>query len=186
VIHKFWEYELNQATAFVGMDAMGLKKVKALLARNIQLGRNPKALSASVALGSVLGLFPIPGVATGMCLVAAIVLRLNPVVLQAVNYAVYPLQIGMLGVYYALGNLWFGPIGALQELRRLPELARQDLLAGFQSLGQVALPVMGAWLLTGPLIGFMLYVMVRPAVYRLVPVAVTGNNVNRQSGRHQR
>jgi len=78
---------------------MGLKNLKALLTRSIQLGRNPRSLSASVALGSVLGLFPIPGVATFMCILAAMLLRLNPVVLQAFNYAVYPLQIGMLGVY---------------------------------------------------------------------------------------
>lgn len=165
---------------------MGLKTLKDVLTRNLQSGRSPRAVSASVALGSVLGLFPIPGVATFMCLGAAVALRLNPVVLQAVNFAVYPLQVGMLGVYYALGNLWFGPIGALQEMSRLPELAGQGLLSGLQSVGHIALPVIGAWLLTGPLIGLILYKMVRPAVFKLMPETVSGNAICRRPGRHQR
>jgi len=165
------------------IDIMGRKKLKALLTRNIRLGRNPRSLSASVALGSVLGLFPIPGVATFMCIGAAMVLRLNPVVLQAFNYAVYPLQIGMLGVYYTLGNLWFGPVGAWAEISRLPELARQDLLAGLQSVSHIALPVIGAWFLTGPLIGLLLYGMVRPAMFKLMPEAAADVKSYRQPGR---
>jgi len=162
---------------------MRIQKIKALMIRNLRIGRNPKALSASVAFGSVLGLFPIPGVATFMCVGAAMVLRLNPVVLQAFNYAGYPLQIGMLGVYYALGNLWFGPIGALAEISRLPELARQDLIAGLQSVSHIALPVIGAWLLTGPLIGLLLYGMVRPAVFKLIPESAAETKSYRQPER---
>jgi len=162
---------------------MRIKTLKVLLIRNIRLGRNPKTLSASVALGSVLGLFPIPGVATFMCIVVALVLRLNPVVLQAFNFAVYPLQIGMLGVYYALGNLWFGPIGALAEISRIPAMARQDLLAGLQSVSHIALPVIGAWFLTGPLIGLLLYGMVRPAMFKLMPEAAAETKSYRQPAR---
>jgi len=165
---------------------VGFKSLKDILTRSIQRGSSPKAVSASVALGSVLGLFPIPGVATFLCIGAAIVLRLNHVVLQAVNYAVYPLQVGMLGVYYALGDLWFGPIGALQEMSRFTELLRQDLLTGLQSISHIALPVIGAWLLTGPLIGLVLYGMVRPALFKLMPEGILETETYRPTGRHQR
>ena len=161
---------------------MGLKSLKALLARNIQQGRNPKALAASVALGSVLGLFPIPGVATCMCLVAAMVLRLNAVVLQAVNYAVYPLQIGMLGVYFTLGNKWFGPVMAMPELNSSADVALRDLIAGLAGASQIALPVISAWLITGPLIGVILYGLVLSATTKMITAASRGASTRKRTG----
>ena len=166
---------------------MGFKTLKDLLARNIKQGGSPQELSASVALGSVLGLFPIPGVATLLCLAAAMLLRLNLVLLQAVNYAVYPLQIGMLGVYYALASWWFGPISGASEMGGWPDLARLDLLAGLSSAGQIVLPVIAAWLLTSPLIGFTLYGMVRPAILRLMPADTCRRSTpGRPAGRQRR
>ena len=165
---------------------MGFKALRELLARHIKQGGSPQALSASVALGSVLGLFPIPGVATFMCLVVAVVFRLNAVVLQAANYAVYPLQIGMLGVYYALGNLWFGPIGVLPELSSLPDLALRDLVAVLAGTGQMVLPIVGAWLLTSPLIVLTLYGVVRPAMFRLMPTPICKPSTPNRPGSHQR
>jgi len=71
----------------------------------------------------------------------------------------------------------------LAEIGRLPELVRQDLLAGLQSVSHIALPVIGAWLLTGPLIGLLLYGMVRPAMFKLMPEAAAETKSYRQPGR---
>ena len=60
-----------------------------------------------ISVGLVLGLFPVFGVPTALCALAAIVLRLNMPALQAVNYLVCPLQIALFAPFAHLGAWLF-------------------------------------------------------------------------------
>ena len=51
-------------------------------------GMSPEAMALSIALGFVLGVFPVPGCPTLLCALAALALRLNGPAVQAVNYLV--------------------------------------------------------------------------------------------------
>ncbi len=66
-----------------------------------------EAIALCISVGFVLGLFPVFGVPTALCALAAIVLRLNMPALQAINYLVYPLQIALLAPFIHLGDWLF-------------------------------------------------------------------------------
>lgn len=70
----------------------------------IKRGVTPEKLALSIAIGAMLGIFPFIGATMILCAVAGHVLRLNHIALQAVNYAVYPVQIVLLVPFVRLGE----------------------------------------------------------------------------------
>ena len=76
----------------------------------LKQGISPKTLALSIAFGFVLGVFPVLGVPTLLCGLAAVVLRLNMPALQLVNYLVYPLQIALLWPFSRFGDKLFGSV----------------------------------------------------------------------------
>ena len=72
-------------------------------------GLTPERLALSLALGLVLGLFPIVGATTLLCLAAGFAFRLNHVALQLANHLAYPLQVPLLLAFVRLGE---GLVGA--------------------------------------------------------------------------
>jgi hypothetical protein len=78
-------------------------------------------LAVSLALGAVLGVFPVVGVPTFLCGAVAAVWRLNFPALQLMNYVVYPLQIALLWPFTAVRP---------RALRRLASLTRPGRFDG--------------------------------------------------------
>jgi uncharacterized protein (DUF2062 family) len=65
---------------------------------------SPRTLALSVALGVLLGVFPVYGCPTLLCAAAAAVLRLNLPAMQLVNVLTSPLQLALLGPFARLGG----------------------------------------------------------------------------------
>jgi uncharacterized protein (DUF2062 family) len=61
-----------------------------------------------VAAGLVLGVFPMLGATTLLCVGAAFAFRLNQPAMQLVNYLAYPLQLALLIPFIRLGERLFG------------------------------------------------------------------------------
>ena len=59
-------------------------------------GLSPEAISLIIALGLVLGVFPVFGCPTVLCVLAAVTLRLNLPAIQLVNQLSSPLQLALL------------------------------------------------------------------------------------------
>lgn len=83
-------------------------KVRERLAAWLQDESSVEKLAVSLALGAVLGVFPVLGVPTFLCGAAAAVWRLNFPALQLMNYVVYPLQIALLWPFSRFGAALFG------------------------------------------------------------------------------
>jgi uncharacterized protein (DUF2062 family) len=99
-------------------------------------GMSPHAIALSVALGFVLGVFPILGCPTILCGLAAIMLRLNLPAVQFVNYLVYPLQIALLLPFIRLGErLFHTPAAAVHN----------HTLLALSGLATYALHTVAAW-----------------------------------------
>ena len=99
-------------------------------------GTTPRDLARSVAWGACLGIFPIYGLSTTLCIVTAAVLRLNQVAIQVANYLMTPLHIAMIVVCFRMGEwmlgaphmslapsrlreaLWTDPVGLLARTGR--------------------------------------------------------------------
>ncbi len=144
-----------------------IKKVAAFLKNMLQQGMSPGKIALSVSLGGTLGLFPLPGVSTLLCGVVALSLRLNQAVIQAANYAVYPLQLLLMGFYFALGSQWFGDPGSMESFSGMVALLRDDLWEGLLALKQLGLYAVVVWLLTSPILTIALYFLIRFAARRI-------------------
>jgi hypothetical protein len=70
-------------------------------------GMADEAIALSIALGVVLGVFPVFGCPTIFCALAALALGLNLPAIQAVNYLAYPLQLILLAPFLCLGRWMF-------------------------------------------------------------------------------
>ena len=142
-------------------------KVKTFIRSMLKKGMRPEKIAMGVALGGTLGVFPIPGVSTALCAVAAVGLRLNHVVIQTINYAVYPFQILLLGGYIALGNYLFGKNGSSEAFNSMVNLMQADLWQGLLAIKDLALSAAMVWLITSPLLAVSVYYLARFVANRL-------------------
>ena len=71
-------------------------KILNLVKSMLKEGMSLRKISLCIAVGIVLGIFPVLGTTTLLCTVAALALRLNLPAVQIVNYMVYPLQLVLL------------------------------------------------------------------------------------------
>jgi uncharacterized protein (DUF2062 family) len=61
----------------------------------LRMGATPRTLAWSIAAGLVIGINPIIGTTTVLCLAAAFSLRLNVVASQIANHAMFPLELAL-------------------------------------------------------------------------------------------
>ena len=137
--------------------------VKVQLTRGISVER----ISWTIALGIVLGVFPIMGTPTLVCLFAGWALRLNHVVLQVFKEAVYPLHLALILVFIRLGErISGGPVTRFS----IPELLgkfKADPLQFAADFGMAAWHGVVAWLLIAPVAVVLLKWLVTPIVRRI-------------------
>lgn len=74
----------------------------------LKQGLDPKKLAITIALGMVIGIFPVIGTTTVLCLLIAVPFKLNIAVIQLANYLVYPLQLLLFIPIIKLGSYLFG------------------------------------------------------------------------------
>jgi uncharacterized protein (DUF2062 family) len=68
-----------------------MKRIREKMIGFLKQGITPRDLSLAVALGIMLGTFPVIGSTTLLCIAASVVLRLNLPAIQSVNWLVSPL-----------------------------------------------------------------------------------------------
>jgi uncharacterized protein (DUF2062 family) len=73
----------------------------------LRMGASPEKLAWSVAVGFVIGINPILGSTTLLCLTVALVFRLNVAASQVGNHIVYPLELLLVIPFMRLGSLVF-------------------------------------------------------------------------------
>lgn len=99
----------------------------------LRLGATPERLAWSIAAGLVIGINPLLGSTTLLCLAVAAVFRLNIAASQLANHVVYPLQILLVIPFLRAGSGFFhtaplplSPARLLHEARAHPlNLTRQ-------------------------------------------------------------
>ena len=119
-------------------------------------GASPDAVAWSLAVGIVVGLFPVPGTTTALCAAIALLFHLNPVAIQLANWLVYPLQLLLIIPFWRAGDQLFGypPIELTAEgLQAWVALNWQDALS---KLGWTALRGIAVWALCSVVLAFCL------------------------------
>ena len=152
------------------MSAPPLRALRELLRRRLvrpvvdQLtqGLSASSIALTLALGLCLGVIPVLGTTTVLCAAAAVVLRLNQPLIQAVNYVAFPLQIALVVPFLTLGHHLFGEAGPALTAEQLAGLAAGPPLEAVRALGGAALQATAAWLLTAPVAGLVVFLVARP------------------------
>ncbi|WP_348223464.1 DUF2062 domain-containing protein [Luteolibacter sp.] len=135
----------------------------------VQLGQGMSAerISWTIALGIVLGVFPVMGTPTLLCLLAGWALCLNHVLLQVFKEAMYPLHLALILVFIRLGErLWGAPLISFS----IPELLgkfKADPLQFARDFGMAAWHGVSAWLLIAPVAAVLIKWAITPGVRRL-------------------
>lgn len=130
-------------------------------------GVTPEKLALTVALGLVLGIFPILGSTTLLCGIAAVVLRLNQPVIQLVNYFAYPAQLALIIPIYRAGEVLFGNAPIPLSIPLIFERFRADFGQFLRDFGMIAVQGIVVWCLVAPVVIAALYFGVRPLLRRL-------------------
>jgi hypothetical protein len=104
---------------------------------------SPEQVALLLSVGLVLGVFPMVAVPTFLCLLAAFLLRLNPVALQLLNTLSSPLQIALLLPLARIGGRLCGPA----------------IVDGSWTgaIGAAALHAVAGWVCVCPLLGALTY-----------------------------
>lgn len=134
--------------------------VRRLLAQ----GLSPETLALTVAVGVCCAAFPVIGLTTVLCTIAALALRLNMPIIQAINYLGAPLQIAALLPLFKAGEWIFRAPPMKMSVREIVAFASSQPTKAIAFLWVSTWHAVVAWLLIAPLVGAAIYYALRPAL----------------------
>ena len=133
----------------------------------LKQGITPERIALTIALGMVLGIFPILGSTMLLCALAAAAFRLNQPIIQLVNYFAYPLQLILIIPIYRAGETLFGREHVGLSIPLLFERFRADFAQFLKDFGMIAIQGIVVWCLIAPLVTAAIYFGARPALRAL-------------------
>ncbi|HYA16077.1 MAG TPA: DUF2062 domain-containing protein [Bryobacteraceae bacterium] len=129
----------------------------------LRQGVTPEKIAAAIAIGCVLGIFPVMGSTTLLCTLASVGLGLNLPLIQLVNCIVYPVQLILLIPMLEWGQRLFGAPPLAITLPRVFEMIRSSVWHTVATLGTATARAIVVWTLVS--------LVAAPAIYFvLVPV----------------
>ncbi len=134
----------------------------------LKQGLSPEKLALCVALGLLLGTFPVLGSTSLLCMLAAIIFRLNMPAIQLINYFTYPLQLLLFVPFIRAGEFLFNQPPIPLDLVQIFTMLQTDMLGAISSLWITNLRAIAAWSLITPLFAIALYYLLVPIFRRLV------------------
>lgn len=136
-------------------------------------GLAPHELALALAAGAVCAFFPVLGAATPLCLLAALALRLNQPLVQAINGLSFPLYPLAAAAFVRCGERLAGAPARGLDLAAVSRMLRAEP-AGFlqrfgEALGHAVLGWAAVSAVAGPLIYAATRLLLRPAERRPRP-----------------
>ena len=123
----------------------------------LRQGSTPEKIAMSIAVGLVVGVFPSLGWTTLLCLVAAVIFRLNLPATQLVNYFAYPLQLALLSPFIRAGEFLFRSDKLPLSLTQILAMIRADVWHSIKVLWIATIHAIAAWMLVAPLAIYTLF-----------------------------
>jgi uncharacterized protein (DUF2062 family) len=121
-------------------------------------GLSVGTIALTIALGLVLGVFPVYGFPTIFCTVAAIVLRLNLPALQLVNYLASPLQLAMLVPFARVGERLL-PACAIHPAKTVPGSFHANIALIVSRVWNSVIHAIAGWFCVCIPFGILLYLI---------------------------
>lgn len=148
------------------MDWFRRRLLEPLKAQLLQ-GVSPGKLALALALGLVVGVFPVLGSTTALCALTAVALRLNQPAIQVANYLAYPLQLLLFIPFFQAGAALFGAPPVTVTLTQLQAELSADLGGTALRYLSANLRAVAAWALVAPVATLLLQPALRLLLSRL-------------------
>lgn len=143
------------------------RKIVAPIVDLLRQGITPEKIALSIALGVVIGVFPVLGSTTILCAAAAVILRLNLPAIQLVNYLVYPLQLILFLPFLQAGGRITGAARLTLSMKDVFGMIQSDPWALIKMLWSASLGAMAIWTVLSPLAITALYFTLAPVLRRV-------------------
>ncbi len=133
----------------------------------LSCGITPERLSWAIAAGIVLGVFPVLGTTTLICLFAGWAFRLNQPVLHVFSNLVYPLHLALIVVFIHMGEHLFNVPRLSFSLPELLERFKESPLQFCRDFGVAAFHGVVAWMVVAPFAALLIRTVSLPVLRRL-------------------
>lgn len=144
----------------------------------VRTGVTPRRIAASIATGTIVGIFPLLGTTTALCVVLSLGFRLNMVAMQAFNWLVAGMQLLLILPFIRLGEKLFRAAPLPLRPEEIETLFREGFLHAIRTLGMSLVHAVSGWMSVAPLIFgiayFIAFHIVRRMPGRLNAPPVTG------------
>jgi uncharacterized protein (DUF2062 family) len=133
----------------------------------LKQGISPEKIALALAMGAVIGICPLIGATTAICIAVALALRLNQPAIQIANYLVYPLQIALLIPFFQFGAWLFGMAPLPLSAHHLIFMFHGNFWGTINTLWRIIFHAIVAWGLICPPTIAGLYYILKPLIRRL-------------------
>jgi uncharacterized protein (DUF2062 family) len=123
----------------------------------LRQGTTPRKLALTCALGVVLGIFPVFGTTTLLCLGVAVLFRLNIPIIQLVNYLIAPLQLILIIPFIKIGTYLFRLTPFPYTTDQLFSMFRNDFWLLIKETGLALTIGTGVWAILSLPLFFLLF-----------------------------
>jgi len=146
------------------------ERVLGIIHAQLVQGVTPQKIALTVAMGATLGVFPILGATTTLCVIAGIWLKLNQPIIQMVNWLMSLFQLTLILVFVRMGE-WI--MRAPRVSFSVPELVQkfhESPARFFQQFGMTGVHGIVAWLLIAPFLTTAIYYLLLPPLKKFAPL----------------
>ena len=133
----------------------------------LRQGATPEKLSLAIALGFVLGIFPVLGVTTLLCIAIAAFLRLNQAAAQVGNGVSTLFFIPLLIPFVRFGERLTGTEAFPLAVQQLRDVANQGAVVFFKTFAVAILHGVLGWIVVAPIVAAVLYFALLPLLRRM-------------------
>jgi uncharacterized protein (DUF2062 family) len=134
----------------------------------LTMGLSPTKLAVTVALGFVVGIMPLLGVATLVCTALGYRFRLNIPALLLICYLAGPFHLVLYLPFIKLGIWIFGASEFRMSFDLILDLFRQDWLLALNKIWLANMLGVAAWVLVSLPLGLLIYFSLKPLLRRVL------------------
>lgn len=144
------------------------RRLFAPIATLLSQGIGPRQLALSLAIGLVVGVFPVLGTTMVLCTIAALALRLNLVAIHAVHFAATPLQLALIIPFVRVGERLVGADPQPLTIAQGMALIQHGIGHAIVALWSAIVHAVIGWLALAPLALLVLYALARALLERKI------------------
>ena len=142
------------------------EKLRALVLDQLRQGITPEKIALTIAVAAGLGVFPLLGTTTVLCLAVGVPLKLNQALMQLVNYLVYPLQIAGIYLFVRIGERIAGARPMSFRVDEIVKSFAADPAKFMQKFGMTGVHGIVGWALVVTPAAFIVYITLVPVLRR--------------------